>query len=227
MRHQMAILAFILLACGSALAFSVRPSFIEIQDTGNDNLPKLDVVITVDCDTKQAGVEVASNETGDAVEGATAYLFYTDYTYQPLPNPGKTDSSGKATIPVPGTLRFLKAMFTLRVDAQGFQSREIEFTYAKCFEPQPAEPDEPADGSDADGMDTTPPEDTGPQQNTTTPPANATPPADTAPQTPPEQPGGNDTGAPQPGAQDAPGAPACPAAAGLVLLSLLIAKTRG
>jgi hypothetical protein len=239
-------LAFMLVACGMALAFSVKPTFIDTQDTGGDSLPTLDVGITVDCETKQVGVDVASNETGEAVEGAMAYLFYTDYTYQPLPNPGKTDDAGKATIPVPGTLRFLKAMFTLRVDAQGFQSREIEFTYAKCFDAQPAEPKPPANGTgqaggtQGSGQQTPPANTTGgqgaAQQNATQPPdagpqTNGTAQGDHGsqpllPEGPPVD-AGDGSAAGQGSGQGSGGASACPAGAVVLLLALLIARIRG
>jgi len=216
------ILAALLLSSGVGMAFTVKPAYLAIQDTGNDNLPALDVGIAIDCDTKEIEVDVASNETGDAVGDAMAYLFYTDYSYQALPNPGKTDSAGKTTIPVPGTLRFLKAMFTLRVDKQGFQSREIEFTYAKCFEAQPEPPEPPANDTGTGQTNQTPPANTTPVQNAT-PPSNATSPANTTPQVKPDA---NGTGTPQPDGQGT-GASACPAAAGLALLTLLIAKPRG
>jgi len=153
-----------------------------------------------------------------------AYLFYTDYTYQALPNPGKTDAAGKTTIPVPGTLRFLSAMFTLRVDKAGFQSREVEFTYAKCFEAQPVPPKPPANNSGG-STNQTPPANTTPPVNTTAP-SNITPPANTTPPTPPVQDGSNGSGTPQPDGHTS-GASACPAAAMLAMLSLLTIKAKG
>ncbi|MCI0503551.1 hypothetical protein L0Y65_02460 [Candidatus Micrarchaeota archaeon] len=225
------VFAALLLICGIGSAFTVKPSYIAIQDTGNGGSPALDVDITIECDSKEVRINVASNETGTPVEGAMAYLFYTDYTYQPLPNPDSTDASGDAMIPVPGTLRFLTAMFTLRVDKQGFQSREIEFTYQKCFEAPPVQPPPPpVNGSNGSGVQAnqTPQANTTPQGNVT-PPSNTTPPINTTPQVPPGQPGGNQTqGGQKPDGQETPGPSACPAGAALLaLLSLLIVRTRG
>ncbi len=139
MRNATILLA---LAC-IAGAFSVEPDFIDVQETGNENLPSLDVRIGLDCTTKDVGVTVLSDEDGEPLDGAKAYLFYTDYTYQALPNPGTTDAEGSAVIPVPGSIRFLNAMFILRVDKQGFRSKEIQFVYEYCFdEPPQDEPEE-------------------------------------------------------------------------------------
>ena len=199
---------------GIAAAFTVKPAYTGVHDTGNDNLPTLDVGITVDCDTKLASITVASNDTGEPLQGAKTYLFYTDYTYQALPNPGTTDAEGNSAIPVPGTIRFLNAMFILRVDKQGYQSREIEFTYKKCFEAPPPKPPEPPPVQN--GTNTT--NQTVPQN--VTPPGNMTVPAnDTTPPVPPRPPE-NGTGQPQPDGHGEPGASACPAAAMLATLAL-------
>ncbi len=136
MRHVL----LLLLICGLGMAFSVRPDYNGVQDTGNKNLGTMEVDITIDCDTKVVTADVFSNESGAPVSGASAYMFYTDYAYQALPNSGKTDASGRVKMAVPGTIRFLTALFILRVDHYNFQSREIEFTYKKCFEAPPQPP---------------------------------------------------------------------------------------
>lgn len=199
-----------LFLAGLAIAFSVKPDYLEVKDSGNQNLPKIDVGITIDCDTKNLTVLVESNETEDAVSGAKAYLFYTDYSYQALPNPGTTNADGIATIPVPGTIRFLNALFIMRVDAQGFQSREIEFVYEKCFEEPPPPPPQ----------NITPPGNHTPPPANQTPPVNQTPPGDITPpanQTPP-----NDSTPPI----VPPPEPEGPCPAGLVLLAPFIFSRR-
>jgi hypothetical protein len=209
-----------LLIIGLAAAFTVKPAYTGIHDTGNENLPALNVDIGVDCDTKIVHINVASNETGEPLKDAMTYLFYTDYSYQALPNPGKTDSGGDAEIPVPGTIRFLNAMFILRVDRQGYRSREIEFSYKKCFEAPPKPPEPPPAHNE-----TGPANQTAPQN--VTPPANATIPAnDSKPPIPP-QPPENNSGGPQPDEHGEPGASACPAAVGLAILAFSLALKKG
>jgi hypothetical protein len=216
----MRMLFLMLALAGMAMAFTVQPDYFEIQDTGNQNLPKLNVGITLDCDTKAATVEVRSNETGLAVQGAKAYMFYTDYTYQALPNPGTTDADGKAVMQVPGTIRFLTALFIIRVDHKDFRSREIEYAYKKCFEPPPKpplpEPPPEEKNETKPGTNITPPVNVTPPSNatnnTTTPSGNATPP----------QPGG--TNASGDGEEKPPFGIPCPT--GLILLSLLAFRSR-
>jgi hypothetical protein len=136
----MKTLIICLLLVGLSAAFTVEPDYIGVQDTGDTRLPTLDADITIDCDSKQLTVEVI--DASGPVEGASVYLFYTDYGYQPLPNSGKTGADGIYVMDVTGSLEFLTALFILRVDHPQHQSREIEFAYQKCFEePPPAEPE--------------------------------------------------------------------------------------
>ncbi|MBN1170507.1 hypothetical protein JXA56_05790 [Candidatus Micrarchaeota archaeon] len=133
----MKLFAVLLLIAGSVMAFAITPDYLGIHDTGSKSLPTMDIEISIDCNNKDLTVTVM--EGGGAIQNAETTLFYTDYGYQPLPNRGKTDSEGKVTMNVPGTLNFLTGLFILRVDRQGYQSREIEFAYEKCFEEPPLE----------------------------------------------------------------------------------------
>ncbi len=142
----MRLFIIMLLLVGAAMAFTVKPDYIGILDTGSESLPTLDIDIMIDCDTTDATVEVSSE--GQPIEGADAVLFYTDYAYQPLPGGGKTDSDGQLTMAVPGDIDFLTDLYILRVDASGYRSRQIEFSYIKCSEPPPEpgeEPEEPGE----------------------------------------------------------------------------------
>jgi hypothetical protein len=192
-----------LLIASLATALSVKPDYFEIKDTGNPGLPKMDVGITINCDTNGLTVAAASNETGEAADNAMLYLFYTNYGYQVITS-GKTGSDGTGSLDVHGNINYLTALFVLRVDKPGFQSREIEFTYSKCFENQTLP------------QNVTPPHNVSPPQNQP-PPANVTPPLNATPlanatgqnQTAPET---NQTGIPPAAAK------ACPV--GLLLLAL-------
>jgi hypothetical protein len=124
---------------GISMAANVTPKYLGIKDTGNQNLPTMAVGIQINCDNKELKINVATNGTGAPVSGATEYLFYTDYGYQPLPNSVKTGTDGTALMKVPGTINFLTGLFILRTDHPEHRSREIEFTYEKCFK-DPAVP---------------------------------------------------------------------------------------
>ena len=138
--HRYKIFFLVILLIGLSTAFSVIPDYNGIKDTGNQNFPTLNVGITIDCDSKAIAVDVRSNETGTPVNGAKTYMFYTDYAYQALPNPGTTDETGHVEMSVPGNIRYLTALFILRTDATGYKSREIEYTYQNCFNQKPKPP---------------------------------------------------------------------------------------
>jgi len=211
-----------LLGIGLAMALSVRPNYLAVQDTGNDNLPAMDVGLTIDCDTNALGAEVRSNETGEPLPDASTYLFYTNYGYQAI-STGKTGQDGVSAMAVTGKMNFLTALFIIRTDKPGFQSREIEFTYKKCFDAQPSDgnasqhanatrPPQPnntinaANKTATDGQDNAPPMD-----NTTDNAANNT---NTANNTQPKPSGGQPSPSPC-----APGF-----LIGLILIPLILRK---
>lgn len=202
-------LLIVMILAGLCTAFSVMPDYLGVKDTGDERLDAMIVGITIDCDSKAITVN-ATDPGENPIENAKTYLFYTDYGYQALPNPGTTDASGIAVMEIPGNIRFLTAMFILRVDHQNFQSREIEFAYQKCFEPppQPPEPEE---------EEIPPPQPEEPAENVTEPPnvtENITPPTNF---TPPEE--------PPPAPEEPPQAmPVCPL--GFLLLVPLILKIK-
>jgi hypothetical protein len=208
----------VLLILGIVTAATVAPKYIGVKDTGKESLPKMDISIMINCDNKDLSIKISSNDSGSPVSGASEYLFYTDYGYQPIGS-AKTGADGTVGMKVPGTINFLTGLFILRSDHSGHQSREIEFSYESCFKPQPAPP-----------------------KNTTAPPKNDTPPASsptsTANNTTSLPPLNNTTiantteppGAPaQPNDTDAGGdaqkpASACPL--GVLMLAMLFIKAR-
>jgi hypothetical protein len=175
----------VLLLFGLSMAFTVHPNYIEIKDTGNANLDTMEVGITIDCDSKMLTVSARANDTNQPIANADIYLFYTDYGYQVIGS-GETGADGTGTINVIGNMNYLTGLFILRVDNPQFRSREIEFTYEKCFEEQPPPQDDtpPADDNPPPQQNDTPPD----NQTVPEPPQNAT-----DNQTPPED---NGTGHP-------------------------------
>jgi len=133
----------ILVLCTLSVAFMVRPTYIAMHDTGDDLLDTMEVNLTIDCDTRELIVEPSTHD-GERLVGSKTYLFYTDYGYQ-LISTGTSDQNGISRMTVIGNIDYLRALFILRVDHNGYQSRETEFTYQKCFEapPQQTEEEEP------------------------------------------------------------------------------------
>src|SRR3989339_1764111 len=104
----------VLVFCTLSVAFTVRPTYIAIHDTGDDLLDTIEVNITINCDTKELIVEPATHE-GERLVGSETYVFYTDYEYQ-LVSTGRTNQSGISKMKVIGNMNYLTGMFILRVD---------------------------------------------------------------------------------------------------------------
>ncbi|MDD5340304.1 MAG: hypothetical protein PHV13_03570 [Candidatus ainarchaeum sp.] len=168
----MRLLLIALLAAGMCTAFSVQPTHIATKDTGSQNLPAMNVDITIDCDTKTLTVTARSNQTGEPVVGARTYLFYTNYAYQVIAT-GATGEDGTGSMDVIGNRDYLTSLFILRTDHTEFRSREIEFTYQKCFEAPPPGPVRPANQTQPGNTST--PNGNAHNASNETPPQNQTP----------------------------------------------------
>lgn len=193
---RLAVLILLIMSLG--FAFTVQADYIGVQETGNENLESLDVSIFIDCDQKDLTVAVLGADSEQPIQGASAFLFYTDYEYQLLAT-GTSDSDGNAAITVPGTIDYLQALFILRIDKSGYRTKEIEFAYEKCFQDPPEEPEEteepaaPAELPEADPTigDISPPPAEPPAEEADTAqenesPADEEPVGDVAPVAPPE-----------------------------------------
>ncbi|MFH1520223.1 MAG: hypothetical protein ABID61_01115 [Candidatus Micrarchaeota archaeon] len=173
----MRLLIVFLIIMGLCMAFTVKPTYIAIKNTGNDNLDSVKVDLTVDCETKQLIVKVDSIND-QPISGASTYVFYTNYGYQ-LIGTGTTNSNGISIMDIVGNMNYLTSLFIFRVDAPGHKSQEIEFTYGKCFDAPPPEPPTPMNNTPPPvpdppiPMNNTPPIPDPPVQNTS---LNQTPP---------------------------------------------------
>jgi hypothetical protein len=189
----MRLLLMVLLAAGLCIAFNVQPTYNGVKDSGSQNLPTMNVGITIDCGTKELTVTVKSNDTGEPVAGARTYLFYTNYAYQAIAN-GQTGEDGIAVMNVVGNMDYLTSMFVLHTEQPQFRTREIEFTYEKCFGTPPAPPPVNLTNQTLNSSNVTQPQNVTPPANQTpaknvTPAGNVTPRQnDTAPIAQPKQP---------------------------------------
>jgi hypothetical protein len=175
----MRLLLIALLAAGMCMAFSVQPAYIDVKDTGGQNLPAMNVGISIDCDTKTLTVTATSNKSGEPVAGAKTYLFYTNYAYQAIAS-GQSGADGVATMAVVGSMNYLTSMFILHVEQQQFKTREIEFTYEKCFQ-QPPAPHPMPNVTNQTPVNQTINTTNNTQPQNATPPANLTPPGNVTP----------------------------------------------
>ncbi|MGV8084931.1 MAG: hypothetical protein ACP5N9_01630 [Candidatus Bilamarchaeum sp.] len=124
--------AFLLLIIlGLVSAIVVTPDHQGVRNSGDSRLPRLDVDFSVDCPTKTITTTVIS-EDGAPVQNANMYVFYTNYAYQPIAS-GRTNQNGMGQLNIVGNPNFLTSLFILHVESSAYQTKEIEFTYEKCF----------------------------------------------------------------------------------------------
>lgn len=128
---------FIVLLCiGSVFSLTITPYYIQVKETGNESLPSQNVSFQIDCDTKTL---IITSNSDYGIPNPKAYLFNTNYGYSLFgTNQGQ---NGRVSLRASGNVNFLTALFILRVDSPGYRSKEIEFTFQKCFDGSPDESD--------------------------------------------------------------------------------------
>lgn len=129
-----------ILAClfvfSTVFSLTITPLYIQVKETGNESLPSQNVSFKINCDTKTLLINSNSNY---GIPNPKAYLFNTNYGYSLF---GTSEGqNGKVNLSASGNVNFLTALFILRVDSPGYRSKEIEFTFQKCFDGSPDEPD--------------------------------------------------------------------------------------
>jgi len=121
---------FVLSMC---MAFSVMPNYIATKNTGDENFEALEAELVIDCSANELTATIMANDSEHTrIANAKTYLFYTNYAYQ-IMGTGVSDENGVSIIRMRGNAEYLTSMFVFRVDATGYRSQEIEFTFSKCL----------------------------------------------------------------------------------------------
>ncbi|MBI5224011.1 hypothetical protein HY990_06345 [Candidatus Micrarchaeota archaeon] len=123
----------------TSFARIVTPEYNQVKETGSESLPSLDPAMRIECDDKNIMTVVSDFRSNLPVANAQAYLFNTNYGYNFLYR-NSTDESGRVSIHALGNLNFLTALFIMRIDAPGYRTKEIEFTFSRCFDSSESEP---------------------------------------------------------------------------------------
>lgn len=127
-----------LFVLSSVFSLTITPFYIQVKETGNESLPSQDVTFKINCDTKTLIIDSSSNS---GIPNPKAYLFNTNYGYSLFgTNEGR---NGKVNLSASGNVNYLTSLFILRVDSPGYRSKEIEFTFQKCFDGSPDETQPP------------------------------------------------------------------------------------
>jgi hypothetical protein len=123
------LLVLFLISMGHAAM--VNADLKGVQDTGSANLPAFSFILLTDCGNPSAIVFLSNNDTGQSVPGATMFIIRTDSAYRIL-NRSATDDEGKGVIGVPGKLQYLNDLYVLRIEKNGYRSKEVQFTFWNC-----------------------------------------------------------------------------------------------
>ena len=116
---------------GLVSAIVVVPDQNAVRNSGDSRLPQMKLEFSLDCPSKTITV-TALNENKEPVANSNMYIFYTNYAYQPIAT-GHTNQNGVGQMNIVGNPNYLTALFVLRIGNPAYQSKEIEFTYEKCF----------------------------------------------------------------------------------------------
>lgn len=120
----------------TVFSLTITPLYIQVKETGNESLPSQNVSFKINCDTKTL---LINSNSDSGLPNPKAYLFNTNYGYSLFGT--SQGQNGKVNLSASGNVNFLTALFILRVDSPGYRSKEIEFTFQKCFDGSPDESD--------------------------------------------------------------------------------------
>lgn len=118
----------------TVFSLTITPLYIQVKETGNESLPSQNVSFKINCDTKTL---LINSNSDSGLPNPKAYLFNTNYGYSLFGT--SQGQNGKVNLSASGNVNFLTALFILRVDSPGYRSKEIEFTFQKCFDGSPDE----------------------------------------------------------------------------------------
>lgn len=125
----------ILLVLAASHAAMVNADLKGEQDTGGIYLPTMRATLIADCGNSTIIAFLSDNESGKAVSGATMFVFRTDSGYRIL-NRSQTDAEGRGDLRIPGKMAYLNDLYVLRLEKNGYRSKEVQFTFWNCEEVQ-------------------------------------------------------------------------------------------
>ncbi len=125
------ILILLLLLVSMVYAQRVAPTLIGDKDFGNGDLEEMRYAISAQCKEATVDLMVFDREY-KRVPSAKTYLTYVDYEAKLLAT-NYTDSQGFRSHKLPGNPRFMRGLFILLIEKEGFRNQEIYFTIDRCY----------------------------------------------------------------------------------------------
>ncbi|MBU0532789.1 hypothetical protein KKB44_04840 [Candidatus Micrarchaeota archaeon] len=107
------------------------PQIYEQKNLGYYAYPEFLYSLGVDCDNGEVHLNVMdTNMSG--VEGTKTYLQYIDFA-SPLLSSASTGEDGFVKHKLPGNVTFMRGLFMLRIEKNGYRSKEIHFDILCCL----------------------------------------------------------------------------------------------
>jgi len=124
-----ALLLLLLVSVSSAIL--IGPRIYEQDDFGDISLQEFTYSLSVDCDRGQINVVVMDGDNAP-VGNASTYLKYIDFA-QPLLTSEKTVADGTAIHTLPGNVSFMRGLFIIVMQKDGFRNKEVHFDILGCL----------------------------------------------------------------------------------------------
>ena len=120
-----------------SLAHARNPVVYEQDDNGDISLQQFTYVLRADCSAATIDIEVKdANLT--PVPNAETYLKYVDNT-SPFIGKRTTDSDGSVAYQLPGNVSFMRGLFILIIQKDGYRDKEVHFDLSPCYPAPPAQ----------------------------------------------------------------------------------------
>jgi len=166
---RIALLGLIVLSLAHAI-HPINPMVYEQDDNGDISLSQFTYVLRADCDAATIDIEVKDANLTQ-VQNASTFLKYVDNT-SPFIGKMTTGSDGSVAYQLPGNVSFMRGLFILVVQKDGYRDKEVHFDLSPCY-PAPPQPKKPVQNK-TNSSATLPPKNTTTTQNTSTNAANRT-----------------------------------------------------
>jgi len=140
-----------------ARANAIAPTVYEQRDLGDVGPSEFTYSLSADCTAATITI-IVMNGTNRPVEGAKTYLSYIEFAPTFISSP-TTGPDGTVVIKLPGNPIYMRGMFALLLEKNGYRNKEVHFDISDCYggkpkppSPTPAvQPAKPAAGANTSG----------------------------------------------------------------------------
>jgi len=127
----MRLLLFVLLVITIVFAEAIGPVIHGQKDHGDPSWEQFTYSISVDCEKAEIRLLTLDAEIKRVPE-VDAYLTYLDYSTS-LISSGTSDENGFVVLKLPGKVEYMRGLFVLMMEKDGFRPKEIHFDISRCY----------------------------------------------------------------------------------------------